>query len=48
MLNIRHGTTPAAPKPKVAPQYVVQKEPEPEPEKRSLFGSLKSIIKKDQ
>jgi hypothetical protein len=47
MLNIRHGTTPVAPKPKTAPQYIVQKEPEPEPEKRSLFGSLKSIIKKD-
>jgi hypothetical protein len=38
-----------APKPKAAPNYVVQKTPEPPPaeEKRGLLGSLKSIIKKD-
>ena len=40
---------PVAPKPKAAPNYVVQKTPEPPPaeEKRGLLGSLKSIIKKD-
>ncbi|HEX7465140.1 MAG TPA: hypothetical protein VF309_00765, partial [Usitatibacter sp.] len=39
----------AAPKPKTATNYVVQKTPEPPPaeEKRGLLGSLKSIIKKD-
>jgi hypothetical protein len=39
----------AATKPKVAPNYVVQKAPETPPaeEKRSLLGSLKSIMKKD-
>jgi hypothetical protein len=39
----------AAPKPKAATNYVVQKTPEPPPaeEKRGLLGSLKSIIKKD-
>jgi hypothetical protein len=49
MLNIKAGSTaPAMQKPKVEPKYVVQNTPEPEPEKRSLLGSLKSIIKKDQ
>ncbi len=40
----------AAPKPKAAPNYVIQKTPEPPPaeEKKGLLGSLKSIIKKDQ
>jgi hypothetical protein len=40
----------AAPRPKVEPQYVVQKAPE-EPtveEKRGLLGSLKSLIRKEQ
>ena len=41
--------TATAPRPKQAPQYVVQKTPEPPPaeEKRGLLGSLKSFIKKD-
>jgi hypothetical protein len=40
----------APPKPKAAPNYVIQKEPPPPAEeKRSggLFGSIKSLIKKD-
>ena len=40
----------AAPKPKSEPSYVIHKTPEPAPveEKKTLLGSLKSIIKKDQ
>jgi hypothetical protein len=39
----------AAPRPKVEPKYVIQKEPEPAPAKPAggLLGSLKSLIKKD-
>jgi hypothetical protein len=38
----------APPKPKAAPQYVVQNVPEPAAEKKSgLLGSIKSFIKKD-
>ncbi len=39
------------PKPRVDPNYVVHKTPDPEPpadEKRGLLGSIKSFIKKDQ
>jgi hypothetical protein len=49
VLNQRPAT-PVAPKPKprIEPNYVVhQTPPEPEPEKKGLFGSIKNIIKKD-
>jgi hypothetical protein len=46
VLNPRTATIP--PRPKVEPKYVIQSEPEPEaqPEKKGLLGSLKNIIKK--
>ena len=49
VLAVRPATA-TAPRPKqAAPQYVVQKTPEPPPaeEKRGLLGSIKSFIKKD-
>ena len=49
MLNPRTPTIPPKSKPKTDPNYVIHSEPEPAPtpEKKGLFGSLKSIIKKD-
>jgi hypothetical protein len=48
VLNQR-AAAPAAPKPRVEPNYVIHNAPQPEAavEKRGLLGSLKSIIKKD-
>jgi hypothetical protein len=49
VLNQRaSGTIP--PKPKADPNYVIHHTPEPAPaaEKKSLLGSLKNIIKKDE
>jgi hypothetical protein len=49
-LNNRPAAGPVRTQPKAEPKYVVQptpeKEPEPE-EKRGLFGSIKSVLKKD-
>jgi hypothetical protein len=47
LMNRPAANTP--PKPKTAPQYVVQNVPDPPPEekKSGLLGSLKSFIKKD-
>ena len=49
-LNTRPSATAARPQTKAEPKYVVEptpeKEPEPE-EKRGLFGSIKSVLKKD-
>jgi hypothetical protein len=48
-LNTRAATIPPRPAQRPEPQYVVHKTPEPEPEpeeKRGLFGSIKSILKK--
>jgi hypothetical protein len=51
VLNTRATTIPPRTQPKAQPQYVVQKEPEKEPEqdekKGGLFGSIKSVLKKD-
>jgi len=49
-LNTRSATIPPRVQPKTEPKYVVQKEPEKEPEqeeKKGLFGSIKSVLKKD-
>ena len=49
-LNTRSATIPPRAQPKTEPKYVVQKEPEKEPEqeeKKGLFGSIKSVLKKD-
>ena len=47
-LNAR-TSAPPPPRPRTEPQYVVQKQAQPEPEeKRGLLGSLKNIIRKDQ
>ena len=50
-LNVRPAAAPARPAAaKADPKYVIHKTPDPEPEpeeKRSLFGSIKSILKKD-
>jgi hypothetical protein len=49
-LNERTKTIPPRTQPKQDPKYVVHKEPEPEPEaekKSGVFGSIKSILKKD-
>jgi hypothetical protein len=49
-LNTRSATIPPRTQPKTEPKYVVQKEPEKEPEqeeKKGLFGSIKSVLKKD-
>ena len=49
VLNQKPVAAPA-PKPKVEPRYVVQKDapaPAPADEKRGLLGSLRSFIKKD-
>jgi hypothetical protein len=46
VLNPRTATIPPT-RPKVEPKYVIQDTPEPaQPEKKSLLGSLKNIIKK--
>ncbi len=50
-LNTRSATIPPRAAPKTEPQYVVQKgpakEPEAEEKKSGLFGSIKSILKKE-
>jgi hypothetical protein len=50
-LNTRSATIPPRPQAKAVPQYMVEKDKEPdkapEEEKRGLFGSIKSVLKKD-
>jgi hypothetical protein len=49
-LNTRTATIPPRTQPKAEPKYIVQKEPEKAPEeekKGGLFGSIKSVLKKD-
>jgi hypothetical protein len=48
VLNLKPASATMPPKPRVDPNYVIHKTPEPapEPEKKGLLGSLSSIIKK--
>jgi hypothetical protein len=46
-MNTRGNAAPPKPHVKAEPKYVIQKDPEPEPEKKSgLLGGLKSILNK--